>query len=106
MAPQSQDAAHRVTFERPLPAQMIAIDGTWRRHCAVKDISEDGATLVVEASIEGLALNEFFLLLSSPGVTYRRCQLDGVNGADIMISFLRSNRAGKRASRDPNQLVR
>jgi hypothetical protein len=58
--------------------------------CAIREISEDGATLLVETSIEGLVLNEFFLLLSSPGLAYRRCQLDGVNGGDMMVNFLAS----------------
>jgi hypothetical protein len=89
-----------VTFERPFPVQMMAIDGTWRRSCMIKSISEDGATLLVDQSIEGLALKEFFLLLSSTGLAYRRCQLDGVNGSDIMISFLK-----RKAARDPDQLV-
>jgi len=79
-----------VTFERALPAQMMAIDGTWRRPCAVKTISDTGATLVVEISIEGLGLSEFFLVLSSTGLAYRRCELEGVNGAEIMVKFLRA----------------
>lgn len=87
--PQSQDV-QSVTFERPLPAQVMAIDGTWRRPCTVKTISEIGATLAVEISIEGLALSEFFLVLSSTGLAYRRCELEGVNGAEIMVKFLRA----------------
>ena len=87
----------RVTFERPLPANMMAIDGTWRRSCAVKDISESSATLKVEASVEGLALTEFFLLLSSIGLAYRRCQLVRVNGAELEVGFLRPKKPKKRA---------
>lgn len=52
-------------------------------------MSEVGATLQVEATIEGLALKEFFLLLSSTGLAYRRCQLDRVNGEELEVSFLR-----------------
>ena len=85
--PQSTDI-ESVTFERPLPAQLMAIDGTWRRPCTVKTVSESGATLWLEASIEGLSLNELFLVLSSTGLAYRRCELDGVNGAEIMVKFL------------------
>jgi hypothetical protein len=92
--------ARTKTFERPFPVQMMAIDGTWRRPCTIKSISDYGATLLVDQSIEGLALKEFFLLLSSTGLAYRRCQLDGVNGSDIMISFLK-----RKAARDPDQLV-
>jgi hypothetical protein len=87
--PQSKDVLS-VTFERALPAQMMAIDGTWRRPCAVKTISETGAKLWLEVSIEGLPLTEFFLVLSSTGLAYRRCELDGVNGAEIAVKFLRA----------------
>jgi len=68
---------------------MMAIDGTWRRPCAVKTISEAGARLTLEVSIEGLSLTEFFLVLSSNGLAYRRCELNGVNGAEIAVKFLR-----------------
>ncbi|BAL08434.1 hypothetical protein BJA01nite_47170 [Bradyrhizobium japonicum] len=73
---EKEQEGRRVTFEHPLPAHMMAIDGTWRRACMLKDVSEFGAKLQVEASIEGLTLNEFFLLLSSTGLAYRRCQLE------------------------------
>lgn len=86
---QSKDQ-QSVTFETAIPAQMTAIDGTWRRPCAVKTISEAGATLWLDVSIEGLSLTEFFLVLSSTGLAYRRCELDGVNGADIAVKFLRA----------------
>jgi hypothetical protein len=87
--PQSKDV-QSVTFERPLPAQMMAIDGTWRRPCSVKTISETGATLWLEASLKGLVLREFFLVLSTTGLAYRRCELDRVNGAEIAVKFLRA----------------
>ena len=87
--PQSKDV-QSVTFENPIPAQMMAIDGTWRRPCAVKTVSETGGTLWLDVSIEGLSLTEFFLVLSSTGLAYRRCELDGVNGAEITVKFLRT----------------
>jgi hypothetical protein len=66
----------------------MAIDGTWRRDCAVNDVSDMEATLTITASIEGLQLNEFFLLLSSTGLAYRRCSLAWVNGNQIGVKFL------------------
>jgi hypothetical protein len=51
---------------------MMAIDGTWRRDCVINDISDGDAKLTVNVSIEGLQLKEFFLLLSSTGLAYRR----------------------------------
>ena len=84
-----------VTFERPLPVQMMAIDGTWRRSCALKEVSEVGATLQVESGLDGLSLNEFFLVLSSFGLAYRRCQLEGVNGEQLQVTFLRPGKKTK-----------
>jgi hypothetical protein len=55
----------RVSFENGLPAHVMAIDATWRRDCTVNDVSDMEATLTITASIEGLHLKEFFLLLSS-----------------------------------------
>ena len=60
----------RVTFERGIAAHMMGIDGTWRRDCTMEDISETGAKLTIEGSVEGLHLKEFFLLLSSTGLAY------------------------------------
>ena len=79
----------RVVFERGFPAQMMAIDGTWRRECVMEDVSETGAKLTVEGSVEGLHLKEFFLLLSSTGLAYRRCELSWVNGDHIGVNFIR-----------------
>ena len=98
MSKEKERESQRVAFERPLPAQMMAIDGTWRRPCFVKDVSENSATLRVESSIEGLTLAEFFLVLSSVGLAYRRCQLDRVNGDELEVSFLRQ-KARKQAAR-------
>ena len=79
----------RVTFERGISAHMMGIDGTWRRDCTMEDISETGAKLTVEGSVEGLHLKEFFLLLSSTGLAYRRCELAWVNGDQIGVNFLK-----------------
>jgi hypothetical protein len=68
----------------------LAIDGTWRRSCILEDASDSGARLSVEGSVEGLLLKEFFLLLSSTGLAYRRCQLAWVNGAQIGVHFLKA----------------
>ena len=67
MATTERRKGERVTFERGIPAHMMGIDGTWRRECTMEDISETGAKLTVEGSVEGLHLKEFFLLLSSTG---------------------------------------
>jgi PilZ domain len=87
-------------FERGLHAHMMGIDGTWRRECAVEDISETGAKLTVEGSIEGLHLKEFFLLLSSTGLAYRRCELAWVNGDQVGVNFLKQDAKKKAARRN------
>ena len=81
--------ATRVVFERGFPANMMAIDGTWRRPCTMEDVSDTGARLTIDGSIEGLPLKEFFLLLSTMGKAYRRCQLAWVNGDQVGVFFLK-----------------
>src|ERR1700677_2716625 len=89
----------RVIFERGISAHMMGIDGTWRRDCTMEDISETGAKLTVEGSIEGLHLKEFFLLLSSTGLAYRRCELAWVNGDQIGVNFLKTGDKKKKTRR-------
>jgi hypothetical protein len=78
----------RVDFERGIPVYIMGIDGTWRRDCLMIDVSQTGARLLIEGSLEGLDLKEFFLLLSSTGLAYRRCKLVRVAGNQIGIAFL------------------
>jgi hypothetical protein len=92
----------RVTFERGVAAHMMGIDGTWRRDCTMEDISETGAKLTVEGSVEGLHLKEFFLLLSSTGLAYRRCELAWVNGDQIGVNFLKPADKKKKPARRPS----
>src|SRR5258707_13842068 len=65
----------RVSFERPIDTLMMGIDGTWRRNCQLADVSAGGARLIVLGSVEGLKLEEFFLLLAPNGFAYRRCDM-------------------------------
>ena len=96
----------RVTFSRGYDVCIMAIDGTWRRECQLNAISDIDAVLTVEGSIGGLNLKEFFLLLSSTGLAYRRCELVRINGTEMDISFLRNKHAKKRpgAKRDTAQM--
>ena len=91
--------AHRVVFERGYAANMMAIDGTWRRPCTMEDVSDTGARLTIDGSIEGLNLKEFFLLLSSTGLAYRRCELAWVIGDQIGVNFLKQGDKKKKAKR-------
>jgi len=87
------------TFERVSDAHMMGMDGTWRRDCMMEGVSETGAKLTVEGSVEGLHLKEFFLLLSSTGLAYRRCELSWVNGDQIGVNFLKQGDKKKKAAR-------
>jgi PilZ domain len=87
--------SERVTFERGVHVCMMGIDGTWRRGCKLLDVSQSGARLGVK-SIEGLDLKEFFLLLSSTGLAYRRCRLVRVSGEEIGIEFLDREKVRKK----------
>ena len=88
----------RVRFERGIPVWMMGIDGTWRRDCVMLDVSETGARLRIEGSLQGLNLKEFFLLLSSTGLVYRRCELVRVDGDEVGIVFLEQGKYAKRKS--------
>jgi len=98
MAGAERRRGDRIIFERGYPAHMMGIDGTWRRECVMEDVSETGAKLTVESSVEGLHLKEFFLLLSSTGLAYRRCELAWVNGDQIGVNFLKQGDKKKKAS--------
>ncbi len=86
----------RVTFSHGYGVCIMGIDGTWRRDCLLNAISDNDAILTVEGSIQGLNLKEFFLLLSSTGLAYRRCELVRVNGTEIDVQFLKSKTRKKR----------
>ena len=92
----------RVTFGRGHDVCIMGIDGTWRRECQLNAISDNDAVLTVEGSIQGLNLKEFFLLLSSTGLAYRRCELVRVNGTEMDIQFLTAKASKKKAGGSPH----
>jgi hypothetical protein len=51
--------------------------------------TDTGARLSIDGSVEGLAMTEFFLVLSTMGKAYRRCPLAWVNGNEVGVHFLR-----------------
>src|ERR1700743_37069 len=89
----------RVTFSRGYDVCIMAIRGHWQRRFPLNAIPDSDAILTVEGSIQGLNLKEFFLLLSSTGLAYRRCELVRVNGTEMDVQFLKAKknkRAGAR----------
>jgi PilZ domain len=88
--------SERVDFERGIHVWIMGIDGTWRRDSMMIDVSHTGARLRIEGSLEGLDLKEFFLLLSSTGLAYRRCKLARVAGDEIGVAFLERDKFKKK----------
>jgi hypothetical protein len=66
----------------------MGVDGTWRRPCVLLDVSDRGAKLEVEGPVNVLQAGEFFLLLSSTGLAFRRCTLVWIDGAQIGVRFI------------------
>lgn len=89
----------RVSFEQPLEARLMAIDGTWQRPCKIHDVSEMGAKLVIDGPVTDIGQKEFFLVLSPMGLAYRHCELSWVNGEFVGVQFLNRGRTAKRARR-------
>jgi hypothetical protein len=56
----------------------------------------------IEGSLEGLDLREFFLLLSSTGLAYRRCQLVRVDGDALGVEFLARETLKRKAKKRPD----
>jgi hypothetical protein len=96
-------APESVSFSRGYEVCIMSIDGTWRRNCLLNAISDNDAILTVDGSIEGLHLKEFFLLLSSTGLAYRRCELVRVNGAEMDVQFLKGKHKKKRGEASSNK---
>lgn len=88
--------ATRVQFEHPYPVNLMGVDGTWRRSCVLLDVSQTGAKLEVDGSPDVLRAREFFLLLSSTGLAFRRCELVWVDGTQVGVKFTHADKS-KRA---------
>ena len=94
MATSEQRSGKRIKFDRGRDCRIMAIDATWQRTCTLLDASDGGARLTITGSLQGLALKEFFLVLSPTGLAYRRCQLVWVSGEEIGVKFLRQATKG------------
>src|SRR3981081_3615235 len=97
--PYGDRKSERVDFERGVRVYIMGIDGTWRRDCMMIDVSQTGARLCIEGSFEGLDLKEFFLLLSSTGLAFRRCRMVRVAGDQIGVEFLARDKAKKKSTK-------
>ena len=84
----------RVQFQRKFPANLMGVDGTWTRVCHLLDVSSTGARLEIEGTTEVLRAKEFFLLLSSTGLAFRRCEMVWIDGTIVGIRFLLNTAKG------------
>ena len=89
--------ASRVRFDHRHPVKLMGVDGTWQRSCFLLDASESGAKIELDGSAEVLQSREFFLLLSSTGLAFRRCELVWVDGPLVGVRYI-ENSKGKKQS--------
>ena len=80
--------ARRVEFTGGIPVRIVGVDKIWSRDCLMMDVAADGAKLTLKQPVEGLDLKEFFLILSTTGSAYRRCELVWLNGDQLGVRFL------------------
>lgn len=90
--------SERVYMEHRHEVNLVGVDGTWRRKCALLDVSGTGAKLDVEGTLDVLRAGEFFLLLSSTGLAFRRCELIRVDGTMVGIRFVVEKRKQRSAA--------
>jgi hypothetical protein len=87
--------SERVQFEHKYPVNLMGVDGTWRRVCVMLDVSASGARLEVEGSLDVLRAQEFFLVLSSTGLAFRRCELVRIDGCQVGVRFVNADNKKK-----------
>ncbi|MBR0687108.1 PilZ domain-containing protein [Bradyrhizobium manausense] len=88
--------ALRVRMDHKQAVNLMGADGTWRRSCVLLDVSQSGAKIEVEGTLDVLQAKEFFMLLSSTGLAYRRCELVWIDGTTAGVHFISAD--GKRKS--------
>ena len=76
----------------------MGVDGTWRRSCFLVDVSATGARLEVDGSLEILKTQAFFLILSSTGLAFRRCELVRIAGSEVGVRFIADKKSKGRAA--------
>ena len=89
--------ASRVRFDHRHPVHLMGVDGTWRRTCLLLDVSESGAKLEVEGPVDVLKSKEFFLVLSSTGLAFRRCEMIWVDGSEVGVKFIENDKTRKQS---------
>jgi hypothetical protein len=75
----------------------MGVDGTWRRTCFLLDVSASGAKLEIEGPADVLQSKEFFLVLSSTGLAFRRCEMIWVDGSQVGVKFIENDKGKKQS---------
>lgn len=88
----------RVRLENKYPVNLMGVDGTWRRSCVLLDVSASGARLEVDGSLEVLKAQEFFLVLSTMGLAFRRCELVRIDGSEVGVRFVADRKSKGRSA--------
>ncbi|SFI53069.1 PilZ domain-containing protein [Bradyrhizobium sp. Gha] len=88
----------RVKMDHRYPVNLMGSDGTWRRSCILLDVSQTGAKIEVEGTLDVLQAKEFFMVLSSTGLAYRRCELVWIDGTVAGVHFIDGDRRKKSAN--------
>lgn len=92
--------ALRVRMDHKQAVNLMGSDGTWQRSCVLLDVSQTGAKIEVEGTLDVLQAKEFFMLLSSTGLAYRRCELVWIDGTLAGVHFIKDGKK-KSASAKP-----
>ncbi|QAU43332.1 PilZ domain-containing protein (plasmid) [Bradyrhizobium sp. CCBAU 53351] len=80
-----------VRFEHEHRMTLLAADGRWWRNCILIEASETGARVLIDGSPDVLRSRHFFLLLSTTGLAFRRCELVRLDGSEADILFKTGN---------------
>lgn len=92
--------ALRVRMDHKHPVNLMGVDGTWRRSCVLLDVSDSGAKIEVEGSVDVLRAREFFLVLSSTGLAFRHCELVWIDGSQAGVRFVQG-KSGRSPDKKP-----
>ena len=79
MEAENKGSSEQVMFESGFKARIMGIDGTWWRECYIEVISQTGAKITVQGSVENLKLNRATVagIKSSPNAGfYGRLKFD------------------------------
>jgi len=80
--------ADRVRLERKYPVNLMGGDAACRQRRRLVDVSVTGARLEVDGTLDVLKAQEFFLILSTTGLAFRRCELVRIDGSEVGVRFI------------------